>query len=219
MTLEEYLTILAGKEVQPKMRMPNVFLALFAIALVLQAIPSFPSVQLEEAALSEGEGDIVIIEIKYVEDGKFEIVNSSKKHIKYSGEVYGALGTIGGTGEYSTVTFVDGERTGEFSFDTGRNIKQGFSTSIFMPIPDGAQGKTIETAIEKNGRITERERVVYCGDKTCSKGERVTTCPSDCILGGLSPQQGSKKVPYIAAGLFLLIVSGAILYIVTKKGQ
>ncbi len=183
------------------------------------AVPAFPSVSPEIAALSEGEGDVVIIEIKYSGDGNFEIVNSSKKHIKYSGEVYGALGTSGGTGEYSTVAFVDGERASEFSFDTGRNIKQGFSTSLFLPLPEDSEGKTIEAAVERNGRIAERERVVYCGDRICSKGERATICPSDCILGGLSPRQGSKKVPYIAGGLFLLVLAGAIFYIITKKGQ
>jgi|GEM_PF-4289441 len=99
------------------------------------------------------------------------------------------------------------------------NYQGNFNTSFVFFLPEDYSGEELFARISRKTKIVDSKQVVYCGDKTCSKGERATTCPSDCILGGLSPQQGSKKVPYIAAGLFLLIVSGAIFYIVTKKGQ
>lgn len=118
---------------------------------------------------------------------------------KYSGEPYKVSLFVGG-GEVSS---------------TG--IGEDSEISLLLPRNSSYAGKKVELVLMKGGRIVDRATIVYCGDGVCSKGERTTTCPSDCKLAGLAPQQDSKRVPYLAAGLLLIVLAGIVIYLVTTR--
>lgn len=174
-------------------------------------------------AFSESEDliriDGVFVLVSLPRSGDARIENASfLRQMETNAEGMGYSSEYSGQ-KYKVSIFADGGEI--YSSGTIDNPRKDISTrDFFFPaLPEDATGKKLEAVLQENGKIVDRKAILYCGDKVCSKGERVTTCPSDCILGGLAPQQASKQIPYIAAGLILIVLAGFVFFVVTRQRQ
>ncbi|MFH0961154.1 MAG: hypothetical protein V1820_00530 [archaeon] len=189
-------------------RVLPVFLGVFLLALTLSSLVSFSSAEEEAPTIISG------VNARISASGTGKIENTSIFSI-----VAGPGASLWISNEYSdeqykVSLFVDGGEISSTGLESASRIQEA---SFLLPEKENYAGKKIEIILLKDGRIVDRALVTYCGDGVCSKGERATTCPPDCRLAGLAPQQASKKTPYLAAGALLIGLAGFVLYIVTTR--